>query len=118
MKSSEREQWKQAEPLQLEQLRQNGTWEMDNLPTGRKTIGTLWVYAKKTDAQGNNTRFKARLVANGFTQVQGTDFNDSFSPVVKASTIRTMMALSLKLMLKLSKPVQFPHSSRQNSTPV
>ncbi|KAF0708818.1 hypothetical protein AaE_013081 [Aphanomyces astaci] len=84
-----RSKWVEAELLELKQLRENGTWKV----VGRKPIGCRWTYAKKTDAQGNVVRFKARLVCKGFSQVEGVDYHETYSPVVKMTTVRVLTAL-------------------------
>jgi hypothetical protein len=62
---------------------ENGTWDIVDLPKGRKAIGSKWVFKKKRDEQGNVTKYKARFDAKGFTQKKGVDFNETFAPVVK-----------------------------------
>jgi hypothetical protein len=63
-------------------------------PKGSNIIGCRWVYAIKRDAAGNIVRYKARLVAQGFSQVSGVDFFDTYAPVAKMASIRTVLALS------------------------
>jgi hypothetical protein len=58
---------------------ENGTWEIVDLPKGRKAIGNEWEFKKKRDEQGNVTKYKARFVAKGFTQKEGVDFNETFA---------------------------------------
>ena len=93
MSGPDRDKWIAAEKAELDSLTAKGTWSIKPLPPGRKPIGTRWVYRRKTDADGNFIRYKARLVCQGFSQVPGIDFTDTFSPVVKMTTLRTVLAL-------------------------
>ncbi|KAF0703216.1 hypothetical protein AaE_015489 [Aphanomyces astaci] len=92
MRSPDRAEWAKAEELELKQLRDAGTWKLVDLPTGRKSIGSRWTYAKKTNSAGEVIRHKARLVCKGYSQVEGVDYTDTYSPVVKMGTIRACAA--------------------------
>jgi hypothetical protein len=59
-----------------------------SLPAGRKSVGSKWLFKKKFNAQGKVEKYKARLVAKGYSQVEGIDFGEIFSPVAKLSSIR------------------------------
>ena len=78
---------------------ENNTWEIVDLPSNHKPIGVRYVFKTKLTKTGGRERRKARLVAKGFSQIPGTDFNDTFAPVSRASTIRLMMALSVEMNL-------------------
>ena len=64
-------------------------------------MGCKWVFRTKRDASGNVVRFKARLVAKGYSQVAGVDFNETFTPVAKFSTIRCILALGAIMDLQM-----------------
>lgn len=68
------QQWIQAMDTELDALKQNPTWIITYLPPGKKPIGCKWVYKIKHKADGSVERFKAKLVAKEFTQVEGIDF--------------------------------------------
>ena len=70
-------------------------WKLEELPADRETIGNKWVFLRKRDENGNIVRFKARLVAQGFSQKPGTDYsnNGTFAPVMRFETLRTLLAL-------------------------
>ncbi|KAH9103865.1 hypothetical protein AeMF1_000457 [Aphanomyces euteiches] len=72
----------------------NGTWRVVPPKAGIKAIKCHWVYAKKMDSAGNVKRYKARLVANGYLQREGIDFFQTYSPVVKFTTLRTVVAFA------------------------
>ncbi len=72
-----------------------------DLPAGRKAVGSKWVYKVKTGADGSIERYKARLVARGFSQSYGTDYDETFSPVVRQESLRVLIALSVQYGLQL-----------------
>ncbi|GKC64838.1 ribonuclease H-like domain-containing protein [Tanacetum coccineum] len=76
-------------------LNENHTWVIVDLPANRKAIGNKWIYKIKYKSSGEIDRYKVRLVVKGFNQKEGIDFNETFSPVVKMSTVRCVIALSV-----------------------
>jgi hypothetical protein len=64
------------------------------LPEGKNAVGSKWVFKVKRDENGCVQRYKARLVAQGYTQAEGVDYSEVFSPVVPNTTIRSLLALS------------------------
>jgi Reverse transcriptase (RNA-dependent DNA polymerase) len=76
---------------ELNALKRNQTWELIKLPNGAKTIGCRWIYKIKYKSDGTIERYKVRLVAKGYTQTFGIDYNETFAPVAKMSSIRTLM---------------------------
>ncbi|KAJ0471180.1 putative RNA-directed DNA polymerase [Helianthus annuus] len=87
--------WVEAMNKEMEALFRNNTWTLTDLPQNRKAIGCKWVYRIKYKSNGEIERFKARLVAKGFNQREGLDFGETFSPVVKMVTIRTVVTLAV-----------------------
>ena len=75
---------------EIESLRKSDVWELVDLPKGRKAVGSKWVFKIKTDAKGSVERFKARLVAQGFSQKPGIDYDETFSPVARFESVRTV----------------------------
>ena len=85
--------WQAAMKDEINALQANNTWVMTKLPLGKVPIGCKWVYKIKLKADESVERYKARLVAKGFTQAEGIDYYETFSPVVKFVTVRTLLAL-------------------------
>lgn len=85
--------WNLAMKQEYDSLIQNGTWSLEELPSGRKAIKSKWVFKTKTKPDGTVERYKARLVAQGFSQRVGIDFDDTFSPVATLVTFRIMIGL-------------------------
>ncbi|OMO88956.1 Integrase, catalytic core [Corchorus capsularis] len=88
------QQWQQAMNEELEALEKTKTWKLVDLPHGKQPIGCKWVYKVKRKADGSIERYKARLVAKGYTQQEGVDYLDTFSPVAKIATIRTLLVVA------------------------
>jgi hypothetical protein len=86
--------WLKAMNEELESIEDNHTWELVDLPSGKKAISVKWVYKVKLNSKGEITRHKARLVARGFLQKQGIDFNEVFAPVARMETIRLVTAIA------------------------
>src|SRR5262249_16954225 len=86
--------WRKAMEDEYSQLSSSKTWQMVDLPDGRKTVGCRWVYATKTNPDGSFQKAKARLVAQGFTQQPGMDYYEISSPVVKFDSLRTILAIA------------------------
>jgi hypothetical protein len=92
--ASQSEQWKTTMNLELDALAKNCTWKIVELPPHIKPIGCRWVYKVKHRSDGSVERDKARLVAKGYNQVEGIDYFETFSPVAKLSTVRTLLAIA------------------------
>jgi hypothetical protein len=73
---------------------QKPIWTLVDPPSDRKAVECKWIFKKKTDADGNVTVYKARLVAKGFWQVQGVDYDETFSPVAMFKSIRILLAIA------------------------
>jgi len=96
-------EWVQAMNKEIEALSNNNTWDLVDLPIGKKAISSKWVYKVKLKSDGTLERFKARLVIRGFTQQYGIDYQEVFSPVVKMTTIRSIFALAASKNWPLSQ---------------
>jgi len=94
-RSPEWPDWEKAVQAELNQLHKMGTWVLVNPPKERTPVSNKWVLTKKYDKEGNLLKFKARLVAKGYSQMPGMDYTDTFAPVVRLETIRTLLALAL-----------------------
>ncbi|CAI7874738.1 unnamed protein product [Closterium sp. NIES-54] len=92
LESSDAEEWKKAMESELKSIAQNSTWELVELPEGRKAITSKWLFKIKSDANGNIKRYKSILVAKGYQQKEKVDNKELFAPVVKPTTLRTLLA--------------------------
>ncbi|MDV3146697.1 MAG: reverse transcriptase domain-containing protein [Sweet potato little leaf phytoplasma] len=88
-------QWKTTMDMEYRALVQNGTWVLVPPHPSYNVVGSKWVFRIKRHPDGSIQRYKARLVAKGFHQTPGIDFFETFSPVVKASTIRVVLTLAV-----------------------
>ncbi|MCO5580381.1 hypothetical protein L7F22_034248 [Adiantum nelumboides] len=93
--------WRQAMESELSSLQSNNTWSLVPLPHGRQPISSKWVLRRKLHPDGSVARYKARLVARGFSQIPGLDYTDTFSPVLRMSSLRLLLALAASFDLEL-----------------
>ena len=82
-------------------LFRNDVWELVPRPKGVNVIGTKWIFKNKLDEHGTVIRNKSRLIAQGYTQVEGIDFDETFAPVARLESIRILLAITCHLNFKL-----------------
>ena len=89
------ESWLEAMRSEMQSMYDNQVWTLIDPPEGTKTIGCKWVFEMKTDMDGNLHTFKAWLVAKGFKQTHGIDYDEIFSPVAMLKSIRILIAIAM-----------------------
>ena len=94
MAGPDSDKWLEAMKSEIGSMYENEVWTLTDLPDDRRAIENKWIFKKKTDADGNVTIYKARLVAKGYRQVQGVDYDETFSPVAKLKSVRIMLAIA------------------------
>ncbi|KAE8715970.1 hypothetical protein F3Y22_tig00110156pilonHSYRG00076 [Hibiscus syriacus] len=104
LKSKDKHKWTKAMDEKIASLMKNKTWELVDRPKNQRVVGCKWIFKKKEGIPSvTKARYKAKLVAKGFTQVEGIDFSEIFSPVVKHCSIKLILALVAQYDLELEQ---------------
>ena len=101
LNSVNKEEWIKAIASELKAMKENNVWDIVGRPSTKKVIGTRWIFKIKRNHKNEAERFKARLVAKGYDQQYGIDYFETFSPVVKFQTLRSIFAISANIGLKI-----------------
>jgi hypothetical protein len=99
--ANEHDEWKNATKEEYESIMKNNTWELTELPKHKKPIGCKWIYKPKFKLDGSIDKYKAGLVAKGYSQTEGIDYAEIFAPVAKLNIIIMLIALARKNHWKL-----------------
>ncbi|KAG7563872.1 Integrase catalytic core [Arabidopsis suecica] len=94
-------EWRDAMNEEIKMIEKNRTWSLVEKPEKKNVISVKWIYRIKTDANGVPFKYKARLVARGFSQEYGVDYLETFAPVSRHDTIRAVLALAAQMQWKL-----------------
>ena len=93
--------WVNSMHEELHQFVRNDVWELVPRPNGINVIGTKWIFKNKSDEHGTVIKNKSRLVAQGYAQVEGIDFDETFAPVARLESIRILLAIASLICLLL-----------------
>ena len=94
MTSPEAPFWKEAINSEVESILKNHTWELVDIPPGNKLIGYKWIFKRNLKVDGSIDKYKARLAAKGYSQNEGLDYFDTYSPVSRITSIRMVIAIA------------------------
>jgi hypothetical protein len=96
-------QWEMACANEMHAFKHMGMYEVIPHPAGQKIIRSKWVFCIKHGPTGEIQKYKARIVAQGFTQIEGIDYDETFTPVAKLTSIHTILAITAKLNLEVQQ---------------
>jgi transposase InsO family protein len=108
LRSENSAEWKRAMDREITSLKENQTWILTDLPPGAKAIPCKWVFRLKKNPDGSIDKYKGRLVVKGFSQRHGIDYSETFSPVAKMGTIRSILSIAASEKMHL---IQFDVST-------
>ncbi|GJW13193.1 retrotransposon protein, putative, ty1-copia subclass [Tanacetum coccineum] len=97
----ESKKWLDAMNVEMQSIKDNDIWDLVDLPPNDKTIGSKWLFEKKTDMDGAVHTFKAHLVAKGFTQTYEVDYEETCSPVAENRAIRILIAIAASMTMRI-----------------
>ena len=98
-----REKWLNAMQEEMESLHANYTYDLVELPKGKRALRNKWVYKVKTGEVDSEPMYKACIVVKGFQQRKGVDFDEIFAPVVKMTSIRTVLSIAVNMDLEIEQ---------------
>jgi hypothetical protein len=101
IESLDSEKWMDAMNSEIQSMERNQTWDLVKLPQGRKVVDCKWVFKIKPGDQNRPARYKARLCARGFTQIYGIDFDETYAPVVKFTSIRVFLTKAILMKMTI-----------------
>ena len=102
-KDTHNNKWLSVIQDETDSLPENHIYELTELPKGKKALQNKWVYKLKPGDGGNPPRYKARIVVKGFQQKKGVDFDEIFAPMVKMTSIRTMLSIAASMNLEVEQ---------------
>ncbi|GJZ49539.1 putative retrotransposon ty1-copia subclass protein [Tanacetum coccineum] len=91
----ESDKWLEAMNAEMQSMKDNQVWNLVDLPPNCKTVRSKWLFKKRIDMDGNIRTYKARLIAKGFTQTYGVDYEETFSPIADIKAIRILIAIEV-----------------------
>lgn len=103
LNSPQAAEWNEAIQEELDALHKNNTWKLCDLPQDKSCVGSKWVFKIKYLSNGDVERFKARLCAKGYSQTEGTDFNETFAPTARYDTLRILFSIAAQKNLKMKQ---------------
>ena len=98
---SNKANWMHAVNKEINSTEENKAWTLAELPGGFRPVNCKWVYKTKCDAEGNADSYKASLVAQGYSQIERVDYDQTFAPVVQFESVRTLLSLAVQYDLNL-----------------
>ncbi|KAE8219272.1 hypothetical protein CF326_g8991 [Tilletia indica] len=99
MSAPDASDWRVAEAVELGNHRRAGTWEPAKLPAGRTAVSSRWIYKRKTNSEGQIVKYKARVVARGFSQKPGLDYEETHAPTPAITALRVFVAIAIRYSL-------------------
>ncbi|GAA0173738.1 transmembrane signal receptor [Lithospermum erythrorhizon] len=101
--AEKQKEWVEAMNEEIYAIEKSKTWELATVPKGRKAIGVKWVFQIKKNAKADVERYKARLIAKGYKQKQGIDYEEVFAPVARLETVRLMISIAAQFQWKINQ---------------
>jgi hypothetical protein len=99
--SIQKKEWADAMTEEYQSIIKNDVWEIVPRPKSKDVVSSKWIFKIKHVVDGSIEKYKARFVAHGFSQKEGIDYEETFSPVARYTSIRTIIALAAKMKWKL-----------------